>query len=193
MKSRIPWNKGLKKENDPRMANMGFQKGNIPWLSGKKGIHLSPETEFKKGHVNLVRSPPKGVHYNPKDEFKKGCISPMKNPIIARRQGDSMIRKFDLKGRKETDKHYGFLYTKWKRAVEKHDNYECQLCHSKNNDIELVIRDGELVYRRVRIVAHHIKDWVAYPKERYNVENGTTLCKSCHNIITNHIGRIYGQ
>lgn len=26
-----------------------FKKGNTPWNKGKKGIHLSPETEFKKG------------------------------------------------------------------------------------------------------------------------------------------------
>ena len=26
-----------------------FKKGGIPWNKGKKGIHLSPRTEFKKG------------------------------------------------------------------------------------------------------------------------------------------------
>ena len=26
-----------------------FKKGNIPWSKGKKGIHFSPATEFKKG------------------------------------------------------------------------------------------------------------------------------------------------
>lgn len=32
------------------MSNKGnFQKGHIPWNKEKKGIHLSPETEFKKG------------------------------------------------------------------------------------------------------------------------------------------------
>ena len=28
-----------------------FQKGNIPFNKGKKGIHYSPATEFKKGHI----------------------------------------------------------------------------------------------------------------------------------------------
>ena len=33
------------------MRNSGsFKKGNVPWNKGKKGIHLSPETEFKPGH-----------------------------------------------------------------------------------------------------------------------------------------------
>ncbi len=28
-----------------------FQKGHIPWMKGRKGIHMSPATEFKKGRV----------------------------------------------------------------------------------------------------------------------------------------------
>ena len=38
-----------------------FKKGNIPWNKGMKGIHLSPESEFKEGnHCSIVT------------EFKKG-------------------------------------------------------------------------------------------------------------------------
>lgn len=28
-----------------------FKKGNTPWNKGKKGIHLSPSSEFKKGVI----------------------------------------------------------------------------------------------------------------------------------------------
>ena len=28
-----------------------FKKGNAPWNKGLKGIHLSPKTEFQKGHI----------------------------------------------------------------------------------------------------------------------------------------------
>ena len=28
-----------------------FKPGNVPWTKGRKGIHLSPATEFKPGHV----------------------------------------------------------------------------------------------------------------------------------------------
>jgi len=38
-----------------------FKKGCIPWSKGKKGIHLSVKTEFKKWQ-----------HPSPKTEFKKG-------------------------------------------------------------------------------------------------------------------------
>jgi len=31
-----------------------FQKGSIPWNKGKKGLHLSPNTEFKKGRKGVM-------------------------------------------------------------------------------------------------------------------------------------------
>ena len=34
-----------------------FPKGNIPWNKGKKGIHLSPASEFKKGCKSLNAVP----------------------------------------------------------------------------------------------------------------------------------------
>lgn len=34
-----------------------FNKGNIPWNKGQKGIHLSTETEFKKGASNPNKKP----------------------------------------------------------------------------------------------------------------------------------------
>jgi hypothetical protein len=34
-----------------------FEKGIKPWNKGKKGIHLSPSTEFKKGQASLSKCP----------------------------------------------------------------------------------------------------------------------------------------
>lgn len=31
-----------------------FQKGYVPWNKGKKGLHLSPNTEFKKGRKGVI-------------------------------------------------------------------------------------------------------------------------------------------
>jgi 5-methylcytosine-specific restriction endonuclease McrA len=28
--------------------------------------------------------------------------------------------------------------------------------------------------------AHHIKPWALYPRERYDLKNGITLCFGCH-------------
>lgn len=32
----------------------------------------------------------------------------------------------------------------------------------------------------IRLEAHHIKSWKNYPKLRYKVSNGKTLCYECH-------------
>jgi hypothetical protein len=34
-----------------------FASGSVPWNKGMEGIHLSPETEFKKGHARNTRMP----------------------------------------------------------------------------------------------------------------------------------------
>ncbi len=39
------------KGNDPNKTS--FSKGNIPWNKGKKGIHLCPQSEFKKGQRSI--------------------------------------------------------------------------------------------------------------------------------------------
>lgn len=65
-------------------------------------------------------------------------------------------------------------YESWRRAVFERDNYTCQRCNSKGN-----------------IVAHHIKSWSKYPELRFEVSNGSTLCrKPCHMIIHNGNFRI---
>lgn len=34
-----------------------FKKGSVPWTKGRKGIHMSPETQFKKGQASTRRLP----------------------------------------------------------------------------------------------------------------------------------------
>ena len=43
------------KDNKPNASS--YKKGNVPWLKGRKGIHLSPKTEFKKGQASFNRKP----------------------------------------------------------------------------------------------------------------------------------------
>ena len=67
-------------------------------------------------------------------------------------------------------------YTEWRRAVFERDNYKCVLCGN----------GGQLN-------AHHIKSFSKYPDLRLYVNNGMTLCCTCHSIIDpiakNLIGR----
>lgn len=43
------------KDSKPNVT--AYKKGNVPWLKGRKGVHLSPETEFKKGCISPKRKP----------------------------------------------------------------------------------------------------------------------------------------
>ena len=60
-------------------------------------------------------------------------------------------------------------FKQWRSEVFKRDNWTCQKCgaRSKKN-------------KYVRIEAHHIKPFAKYPDLRFDVNNGITLCKKCH-------------
>lgn len=55
-------------------------------------------------------------------------------------------------------------YKIWRRSVFKRDDYTCQLCG---------VVGGELN-------ADHIKPFALFPKLRFSVNNGRTLCRKCH-------------
>jgi hypothetical protein len=59
----------------------------------------------------------------------------------------------------------------WRKAVFERDDYTCQHCHVKGGYLE----------------PHHIKSFTYFPKERFNVNNGMTLCRKCH-LKTDNFG-----
>jgi hypothetical protein len=63
-------------------------------------------------------------------------------------------------------------YKDWRNAVYRRDYWTCQVCGEKPKNI----------------VAHHLKSFNDYPALRYSVENGQTLCRSCHKIVHSEIG-----
>ena len=61
-------------------------------------------------------------------------------------------------------KRYGKESIVWRMSVYERDSYKCQCCGNVGGELN----------------AHHILSWADYPKERYDVNNGITLCKECH-------------
>ena len=56
-------------------------------------------------------------------------------------------------------------YCLWRKAVFDRDDHTCQFCgYSKSGSLN----------------AHHIDSWSTHKSERFNVDNGVTLCKPCH-------------
>lgn len=54
-------------------------------------------------------------------------------------------------------------YVDWRNHIIKRDKV-CQVCSSKK-----------------ALIAHHIKSYKDFPKLRIDINNGVTLCRSCHN------------
>lgn len=59
----------------------------------------------------------------------------------------------------------------WKKEILKRDNFLCQICNTK-----------------IRITAHHLNSWAKYPEQRFEIDNGITLCFSHHKEFHDSIG-----
>jgi 5-methylcytosine-specific restriction endonuclease McrA len=79
-------------------------------------------------------------------------------------------KQFSTKAKDRNYKrHREFLeYKNWHDDCLKRDWYKCQLCSSKD-----------------RIEVHHIKSYKDYQNDRVDINNGITLCKSCHLWVHN--------
>lgn len=66
-------------------------------------------------------------------------------------------------------------YKRWRIAVFERDFYTCQVCQQVGG----------------YLTSHHIKSFAKYPKLRYVVSNGVTLCEGCHALVDNYYRRFY--
>jgi len=69
------------------------------------------------------------------------------------------------------------MYNDWRKKVYKRDNWTCNVCLEKQKNP----------------VAHHIKSFKDYVEERFDVDNGITLCRACHIDIHRKNGRLQAQ
>lgn len=91
---------------------------------------------------------------------QKFCSKPCADKHGLKRHGpDNPMFKPDARRRSRRGKHGA-----WARAVISRDRAACQVCGTK---------DGELQ-------AHHIKPFAEYPALRWEISNGLTVCAPCH-------------
>ena len=71
-------------------------------------------------------------------------------------------------------------YIEWRKEIFEYDNYTCWICEEKSGN-----------GYRFEIMVHHLYSWAEYPKLRYSVRNGITLCKECHKLYGYHNNKLH--
>lgn len=74
---------------------------------------------------------------------------------------------------RDTFKRVNNEYKKWRIEVYKRDNYTCKCCGQTKGGLN----------------AHHLNGYDNFKSQRYDVNNGVTLCKDCHK----EFHKIYGK
>lgn len=148
-----------------------FKNGGKPWNFGMTAeqderIRRSVEAAHKatKGKPSPRKGKPAPWAKHLPQQFKKGFTPWNKGKPHLRGE-----RHWNWKG--GIDKEHNRIkqtqeYKDWRAAVYRRDKWRCRKCKT-----------------RKLIVAHHKKPFALFPKSRFTVSNGVTLCRKCHQDI----------
>lgn len=96
--------------------------------------------------------------------YEYRCPECTKDLISAAKKGYmNPFWKGGINGENDTLRHRR-EYKEWREAVYVRDDYTCQCCGKRGTDLN----------------AHHVYPFADYEGLRYNVDNGITLCVTCH-------------
>ena len=139
----------------------------LQWINNpKRKKELGKRTaRLLKGHAPWNKGQSKET--NPSTLRQAEWMTGTNNPMYGKR-GRSHPNYKNGKYTAEKKRFWGTSeYRQWRETVYKRDNYTCQKCgDNKGHNFN----------------AHHIKSFVDHPKLRYEISNGITLCKKCHQI-----------
>jgi len=118
---------------------------------------------FQKGHPNYTKNRYKFT----KEDYLKARLNRIvwnkgkKCPQLSGENNGNWKGGIDLENKRLKNSEE---YKNWQLSVFKRDYWTCQICG----------------YKGEKIIAHHIKNWSKYPKLRFEILNGITLCRVCH-------------
>jgi hypothetical protein len=145
------------------MPNGQFRKGNVPWnkkkyvktlcLVCKKVILTPPSVKRKYCQRKCYWDSKKGIKLSIKTRLKM-------SKYIGK-------KRYNFKGKKAASNQRARNRIKiriWRDKIFKRDNYTCQICKKRGGILN----------------ADHILPWALFPKQRFTLKNGRTLCINCH-------------
>ena len=147
------------------MGNSGtFKKGYIPWNKG-----LTKETNIIVNKLSLLKI---GNKRNSKtiEKIRKSCtgkvhsLATRKKMSLSHKGSKSHLWKGGISTANRLVRR-GLKFRIWREKIFNRDDYTCQKC--KN--------------RGIYLHPHHIKSFAKNIKTRFQIVNGITLCKNCHN------------
>lgn len=97
-------------------------------------------------------------------KLQTGENNPNYNPILS--DEDRMSFRYQL---------HGLNLKKWRIKVFERDSYSCRACNSVGGTLN----------------AHHLDGWNWAKEKRFDLDNGVTLCETCHKDFHSHHG--YGD
>lgn len=113
--------------------------------------------------IEIIKHIPwnKGLKLN--DSIRNKISESLKGRKITSEQKEKQIKT--LEKYRTSTKRKSWIYNDWAKKVKERDKFTCQHCGIKDKD---------------KLQSHHIIPWEDSEELRFIVENGLTLCRSCH-------------
>lgn len=129
--------------------------------------------KLTKEHREKLRKAKIGTHRSEETKIKIGLANTGERSTFWR-GGKMKYYEVNIQIRKSSE------YNQWRNAVFIRDHYHCTACGLKSGN-------GKAVF----LEADHIKPFAIFPKLRFVLDNGKTLCKECHKNTDTYGRKVY--